>query len=94
MNRRLRWREYLSRRSKDFTRKNWSGIWKFSEFFFGYLKLIFCFQWQGAKARQSNNITYLLETHDDWATAPPKFKIYLWRNSCANSKKFKRTTEW
>ena len=72
MNRRLRWREHLSVRSKDFARGNWSGIWKFSEFFFCYLKHSSRAEWEGAQAKHPKLIWYLLITHDDWATAPPQ----------------------
>ena len=71
MNRRLRWRQHLSVRSKDFVRGSWSGIWKFSEFFFCYLKFTTRAEWEGAQSKQPDIIWYLLLTHDDWPAAPP-----------------------
>ena len=75
MNRRLRWRQHLAVRSQDYLRGDWSGIWKFSEFFYCYLKHTTSAEWQGGKTRQSAKIEYLLTTHDDWATAPPEPKL-------------------
>ena len=69
--RRHRWREYLSQRSIDRLRNNWSGIWVHCEFFFAYLKFTTRGEWEGAQSKQPVLIWYLLLTHDDWATAPP-----------------------
>mgnify|MGYP001204946277 FL=1 len=72
MSRRQRWRQHLAPRSKDFVRGNWSGLFKFSEFFVCYLKFTTRAEWQGAQSKQSGKIEYLLNTYDDWATAPPQ----------------------
>jgi len=79
-----RWRQHLHNKSQESLRNDWVGFWKFSEFFYCYLKYIDSSLWQGAKCTQSKNITYLLETHDDWATAPPKLKMSVWGNRYAN----------
>ena len=75
MNRRLRWRQHLAVRSVDFARGDYSGIWKFSEFFFCYLKHTTRREWLGGKTRQSMKIEYLLTTYDDCSNAPPQFKM-------------------
>ena len=56
MSRRQRWRQHLAPRSKDFVRGNWSGLFKFSEFFFCYLKFTTRAEWQGAQSKQSGKI--------------------------------------
>ena len=73
MNRRLRWRQHLAERTVDRFRNDFSGLWKFSEFFFAYLKFTTKGEWEGAKSRIPNLVWYLLLTHDDWATAPPSY---------------------
>lgn len=71
MGRRNRVREHIGKRSKDFILGSWRGLFKFSEFFFSYLKYITKCEWAGGAAKSSQNIEYLLTTHDDLSTAPP-----------------------
>ena len=75
MSRRLRWRSHLAPRSIDFVRGNWSGFFKFSEFFYCYLKYSSRAEWQGGKAKQSTYIDYILITYDDYANAPPAIQF-------------------
>lgn len=71
MGRRNRVRESLGKRSKDFIPGSWRGLFKFSEFFFTYLKYTTRGEWAGGAAKSSDSIGYILTTHDDLATAPP-----------------------
>lgn len=71
MGRRNRVREHIGKRSRDFILGSWRGLFKFSEFFFAYLKYTAKGEWAGSAAKSSQNIEYLLTTYDDCATAPP-----------------------
>jgi hypothetical protein len=68
---RRRWRKHFAERTVDRFRGDRSGIWKHCEFFWEYLKFTTRAEWEGALAKQPVTIWYLLETHDDWANAPP-----------------------
>ena len=70
-NRRLKWRKHLAPKSQDFVRGDWSGLFKFSEFFYCYLKFTTRAEWQGGQSKQSAKIEYILNTYDDLAAAPP-----------------------
>lgn len=74
-NRRLKWRPHLALKSQDYYRGDWSGLFKFSEFFFCYLKFTTRAEWEGGKTKQATKIEYRLTTQDDWVNAPPQFKI-------------------